>query len=137
VTKKEQRKQDFIKKLREFVEKYSYKIVLAEHQNWYPDISFVNKKNPRIKFAVDIKTTYQDPEYPDHCNGFTLGSHGEYFINRSSTKNIQFPYGEYWGHICLGIIYSRSDCTSIDETKIFQVKELGQKQVSNHKLFCT
>ena len=112
-------------KILEFAQINSYKIVLAEHQNWYPDMSFVHEKNPEIKFAVDIKTTYRDPNYPGHCNGFTLGSHGEYFINRDSTKNIQFPYKEYLAHICIGVIYTRADNNSIDETKIYRVREIG------------
>lgn len=111
-------------KILEFAQKNSYHIVLAEHQNWHPDISFVHATDPSIKFAVDIKTTYRDPEYPGHCNGFTLGSHGEYFINRSSTKNIQFPYSEYLAHLCLGVIYTRCDNDDLDETRIYKVKEL-------------
>ena len=91
----------------QFTEQTGYAIVLPEHQNYYPDLSFVSKDNEQIKFAVDFKTTYQLPEYPKFCNGFTLGSHGEYFVNRTSTKNIQFPYAQYAGHFCLGIIYSR------------------------------
>ena len=74
-----------------FARQHSYRIIPAKHQNWYPDLSFVHEKAPQIKFALDIKTTYRDPEYPGHCNGFTLGSHGEYFIHRNSAKNIQFP----------------------------------------------
>jgi len=111
-------------KILEFAESSSYQIVLAQHQNWYPDISFVHSNDPSIKFAVDIKTTYRDPEYPGHCNGFTLGSHGEYFINRSSRKNIQFPYSEYLGHLCIGVIYTRCESSDLDETKIYKVKEL-------------
>ena len=113
-----------------FARRNSYQIVLAEHQNWYPDLSFIHEKYPDIKFAVDIKTTYRDPNYPGHCNGFTLGSHGEYFTNRESTKNIQFPYKEYLAHICLGVIYSRTDNNSIDETKIYHVEELGEENSS-------
>ncbi len=82
-------------KIIEFSQKYGYKVVLAEHQNYYPDISFVKDINEKVKFAVDFKTTYRNTNKPHLCNGFTLGSHGEYFINRKSTKNIQFPYGEY------------------------------------------
>ncbi|RMI09714.1 MAG: restriction endonuclease [Calditrichaeota bacterium] len=111
--------------LLKFAQKNRYKVVLAEHQNWYPDLSFIHEDDPEIKFAVDIKTTYRDPEYPDHCKGFTLGSHGEYFVNRDSTKNIQFPYGEYLAHIVLGIIYTRAEKSTIDDTKIFRIKELG------------
>ena len=33
-------------KFNEFAEKHGYDIVLAEMQNWYPDLSFVNKKDP-------------------------------------------------------------------------------------------
>lgn len=101
-----------------------YKIVLAEHQNYYPDISFVKSDDESIRFAVDFKTTYRNPGKPHLCNGFTLGSHGEYFINRTSRKNIQFPYSSYSGHFCLGIIYDRADNATIDETRIHGVDEL-------------
>ena len=92
-------------KLLSFAEHLGFGLVLADHQNYYPDISFVKTGDPGLKFAVDIKTTYRQEDYPDFCNGFTLGSHGEYFINRNSAKNIQFPYGEYAGHFCMGIIW--------------------------------
>jgi len=111
-------------KIMEFAKKYGYKIVLAEHQNYYPDISFVKASNEKIKFAVDFKTTYKNPAKPHLCNGFTLGSHGAYFENRKSTKNIQFPYSDYAGHFCLGIIYSRVDGATIDETKAFDISKL-------------
>lgn len=64
----------------------------------------MNKQDNSIKFAVDFKSTYRKEK--DKCNGFTLGSHGEYFQQRSSTKNIQFPYKDYNAHFCLGIIYT-------------------------------
>lgn len=111
-------------KFQEFADKNGYEIVLAEMQNWYPDLSFVNKANRKIKFAVDIKTTYRLDDYTGFCNGFTLGSHGEYFRKRTSTKNIQFPYAEYTAHICLGILYTRALSTDIDETKILKLNEL-------------
>ncbi len=56
-----------------FASDHSYKVVLAQHQNYYPDISFVHKDDERIKFAVDFKTTYRDSTNKDWCNGFTLG----------------------------------------------------------------
>jgi len=111
-------------KILAFAEKNGYKLVLADHQNYYPDITFVSKKDETIKYAVDLKTTYRKPDNQKLCNGFTLGSHGEYFINRSSKKNIQFPYNEYKGHFCLGIIYDRVDGSSIDETKSYQIEQL-------------
>ena len=100
-----------------------YDIEPAEKQNWYPDFTFICRNNTDIKFAVDIKTTYKDEKHEGFCNGFTLGSHGEYFADRSSTKNIQYPYSLYSGHFCLGIIYSRNIFTSYNE-KIYSVNEI-------------
>ena len=111
-------------KILQFASDNNFKIVLADHQNYYPDISFVNNVDDSIKFAVDFKTTYRLPDNPEYCNGFTLGSHGEYFTNRTSRKNIKFPYNEYLGHFCLGIIYSRNASDDLDETKIYNVDKL-------------
>ena len=111
-------------KIMEFAKTYGYKIVLAEHQNYYPDISFIKEGDESIKFAVDFKTTYRNAKKPFLCNGFTLGSHGKYFEDRASTKNIQFPYGSYSGHFCLGIIYNRVDGSTIDETKAYKLDKL-------------
>jgi Restriction endonuclease EcoRV len=107
-----------------FAEKFGYKIVPTNHQNYYPDISFVSRSDEKIRFAVDLKTTYRTPDRPNECNGFTLGSHGEYFRNRTSKKNIQFPYGTYQGHFCLGIIYSRAFDKDIDETSVLSIENL-------------
>ncbi len=108
-----------------FAERIGYKIVLAEHQNWYPDLTFVNKENESIKFALDIKTTFRKN---GNVSGFTLGSHGSYFKERDKAKNIQFPYNEYKGHYCLGIIYTRVDFTDdLVETEIFQVEEIAEE----------
>lgn len=124
-------------KFLEFSKQYNYELILAEHQNWYPDISFVSKENSDIKFAVDLKTTYRLAETPNFCNGFTLGSHGEYFINRNSSKNIQFPYGHYLGHYCLGTIYSRNMLEDLEETKTHKIKQLNEIQsvISNFEFF--
>jgi hypothetical protein len=125
-------------KILQFAESIGYSIVLAEMQNWYPDLSFVKKDNQAVKFAVDLKTTYRDPDFAGHINGFTLGSHGTYFRDRNSTKNIQFPYSHYIGHFCLGIIYTRADFGDIQETEIFQVKELeeqyGKKKIGERQV---
>src|SRR3972149_3342725 len=111
-------------KLLEFANQNNYRIVLAEQQNYYPDLSFVKADDETVKFALDLKTTYRLPDNPQFCNGFTLGSHGEYFTNRKSNKNIQFPYSEYLGHFCLGIIYSRSGSEKSDETRTYRLEEL-------------
>lgn len=107
-----------------FAEEIGYSLELATYQNWYPDLTFVSKGDPTIKFAVDLKTTYRDEQHPGFCNGFTLGSHGEYFIERTSKKNIQYPYDEYSGHFCLGIIYTRSKLDKNEETHVYSVDEL-------------
>lgn len=108
----------------EFAEVNNYSLVLADHQNYYPDLSFILKNDNNIKFAVDLKTTYRIPEYPKFCNKFTLGSHGTYFIDRNSTKNIQFPYKDYVGHYCLGIIYSRALLDKDEEFQKYSISEL-------------
>ncbi len=110
--------------LLKFAQKYGYRIVLADHQNYYPDLSFVSAQDESLKFAVDLKTTYRLPNKPGFCNGFTLGSHGSYFIERDKKKNIQFHYSQYSGHFCLGIIYTRADSDDIDETQVYKVDQL-------------
>lgn len=107
-----------------FADNSGYKIILAEHQNWYPDSTFVHKENDAIKFALDLKTTFRRN---NKSAGFTLGSHGAYFKERDKDKNIQFPYNQYSGHYCLGIIYTRSDFDDLAETEIFQVNELEEE----------
>lgn len=126
-------------KILDFAQRSGYKIVLAEHQNYYPDISFVNSEDESVRFAVDFKTTYRNPAKPHLCNGFTLGSHGEYFQNRTSTKNIQFPYGSYSGHFCLGIIYDRAESATIDETRAYKIADLQSitSVASNFQFFVT
>lgn len=116
-----------------FADDIKYNIVLADHQNYYPDLSFVHKDNDKIRFAVDIKTTFRILERPGEVNGFTLGSHGAYFKDRNSTKNIQFPYNTYLGHYCLGIIYTRTDLETDVESEVIRVTELqpdSQSKVS-------
>lgn len=115
----------------QFAESIDYKIILAEKQNWYPDLTFVHKKNENVKFAVDIKTTFRRN---DKTAGFTLGSHGGYFKERDKDKNIQFPYNQYTGHFCLGVIYTRTDISDdFSETEIFQVQELQEEYETPNK----
>ena len=111
-------------KILEFARKSGYKLVPTDHQNYYPDFSFVSETDPDLKFALDLKTTYRLKDKPEFCNGFTLGSHGEYFINRQSRKNIQFPYAEYAGHFCLGVIYSRAVGEKLEEARIRKIGDL-------------
>ena len=103
----------------QFASKHGYKMVLSEHQNHYPDISFITPDNAKI--ALDIKSTYRlDAET---VNGFTLGAFTGYFRQRQSKKNTTFPYDQYAAHFVLGIIYSRSD-EFHDERRIYALSEL-------------
>lgn len=112
-------------KLRKFADEIGYEMILAEKQNWYPDMSFVKKSDSAVKYAVDIKTTYRYEQNKDFCNGFTLGSHGRYFRDRGSTKNIQFPYGQYDAHLVLGVIYSRVNPTGLDATEVHDISNIS------------
>jgi len=115
----------------QFADSIGYKIILAEKQNWYPDLTLVNKKNEKVKFAIDIKTTFRRN---DKTAGFTLGSHGGYFKERDKSKNIQFPYNQYTGHYCLGVIYTRTDMTEdLSEAEIYQVEDLQEEYETPNK----
>ncbi|MBS7273337.1 MAG: EcoRV family type II restriction endonuclease [Fibrobacter sp.] len=112
----------------EFARRYGYNVVLADKQNWYPDLTFISEENESIKFAVDIKTTFRRN---GKTAGFTLGSHGSYFKERDKSKNIQFPYNQYTAHYCLGIIYTRNE--SVDDSEqlnIYGAEELDARQTT-------
>lgn len=118
----------------QFADEIGYKILLTEHQNYYPDLTFINKHNEEVKFAVDLKTTYRKKS---GISSFTLGSHGSYFKERDKKKNIQFPYNQYLGHYCLGVIYTRTDIDldALSDTEIYQVQELQEEyELPNRKI---
>ncbi|MBB3837112.1 hypothetical protein FHS57_001106 [Runella defluvii] len=118
----------------QFADEIGYKILLTEHQNYYPDLTFINKHNEDVKFAVDLKTTYRKKS---GISSFTLGSHGSYFKERDKKKNIQFPYNQYLGHYCLGVIYTRTDIDgdAISDTEIYQVQEMQEEyEIPNKKI---
>jgi hypothetical protein len=102
-----------------FAERNGFKIILSKEQNFYPDITFVDKNG--YKYAIDIKSTYRKDD--KSVNGMTLGAFTGYFRDRKSSKNITFPYDDYVGHFVLGIIYTRAD-DSVDERKIYGLTDL-------------
>jgi len=118
--------------LARFAEKHSLKMVLAEQQNFYPDMSFVDADGHR--FALDIKSTYRVDA--DHVNGMTLGAFTGYFRERNSTKNISFPYNSYTGHFVLGVVYSKAE-GAIDERRRYRLEELESitSVVNNFEFF--
>jgi len=102
-----------------FAERNNFKILLSKEQNFYPDITFIDKNEN--KYALDLKSTYRKDEKT--VNGMTLGAFTGYFRDRKSTKNITFPYNDYVGHFVLGVIYSRTEKVA-DERKIYCLSDL-------------
>ena len=107
-------------KIQQFAIENDFEIILSKEQNFYPDISFIDKKSEE-KIALDIKSTYRKSKTA--ASGFTLGAFTGYFRNRSSKKNITFPYGEYKKHYVLGIVYTKQN-NRVDEYKIYTIAEL-------------
>jgi hypothetical protein len=106
----------------EFGRKHGFNIELSPQQNFYPDITFVDKSTSD-KFAVDVKSTYRIDSAS--VNGMTLGAFTGYFRNRKSSKNTLYPYGEYRGHFVLGVIYTKSE-DAVDERKQYTLQDLGK-----------
>lgn len=104
----------------EFGKRHGLKVELSPHQNFYPDLTFVDEKTGN-KFAVDIKSTYRVDDA--NVNGMTLGAFTGYFRNRKSKKNTLYPYGEYQGHFVLGVIYSKP-LNAIDERNQYELKDI-------------
>lgn len=98
---------------------HSYRMILSEHQNHYPDITFIEPDGTKI--ALDFKSTYRTDT--NTVNGFTLGAFTGYFRNRGSAKNVTFPYEQYAAHFVLGVIYSRCE-ECIDERRVHSLEEL-------------
>lgn len=121
----------------EFAKSNGLKLVLADHQNYYPDVTFISEENPGILYTLDIKTSYRNPRKEWLCSGFTLGSHGNYFVDRTSKKNIQFPYDKYSGHFCLGILYDRVPSVLRRESKPYLLEDLHSiaSVISNIQFF--
>lgn len=107
--------------LQQFATENGYDMKLSEAQNYYPDITFIDSNGD--KYALDLKTTYRKNE--ETINGMTLGAFTGYFRYRNTTKNISFPYQDYFKHYVLGIIYSRvDDANKRDERKTYRLDEL-------------
>src|SRR5690606_34818815 len=98
---------------------YHYQMIPTEHQNHYPDITFI--ANDGSKFAIDFKSTYRISA--NLVSGFTLGAFTGYFRQRASLKNVTFPYQDYAGHFVFGVIYSRTK-EVVDERKRYTIADL-------------
>lgn len=104
----------------EFARENELDLELSPQQNYYPDLTFIDRRDSTL-FAVDVKTTYRVDD--EKVNGMTLGAFTGYFRNRASLKNIAFPYCHYTGHFVLGVIYSHAK-TEIDERKVYALDDL-------------
>lgn len=107
--------------LARYAQEHGYRIVLSEHQNHYPDVSFVALDDGRIKIALDVKSSYRVDDRT--VSGFTLGAFTGYFRDRVSRKNTTFSYSEYGAHYVLGVIYSRNP-KATDEGRVYPLEEL-------------
>jgi hypothetical protein len=99
-------------KFLEFANQNNYEVKLSPHQNYYPDITFIDKTTQK-KYAVDLKSTYR--KTTTTVNGMTLGAFTGYFRNRDIKKNTLYKYNEYKEHFVFGIIYSRTDISKIED----------------------
>jgi len=66
-------------KIQQFAIENDFEIILSKEQNFYPDISFINKNNGE-KIALDIKSTYRTSKTA--ASGFTLGAFTGYFRDK-------------------------------------------------------
>lgn len=105
--------------LYKFANDNSLQLVLTKEQNFYPDMTFIDTEGNL--FAVDIKSSYRTGE--NRINGMTLGAFTGYFRNRTSTKNVTYPYSAYKAHIVLGIIYSENE-NNADEYNCYALENL-------------
>lgn len=108
--------------LNKFAEDNGLILELTKEQNFYPDMTFIDKNDQANKFAVDLKSSYRKNK--KSINGMTLGAFTGYFRNREDRKNVTYPYKEYKGHIVLGIIYDVSPVYN-DERKSYKLEDLG------------
>ena len=108
-----------IPKLEKFAQCFNLEMELPSKQNFYPDLTFKDKKGHL--FAVDFKTSYY---CEDNVNGLTLGSYWGYFRNRDTIMNMDHTYSSYSSHTVLGILYKHNTIES-NEKKVFSVNELS------------
>lgn len=106
----------------EFAEIHNLEMILAKEQNYYPDISLLDRSDNSL-FALDLKSTYR--KSATQVNGFTLGAFTGYFRNRQSTKNITFKYDDYTAHFVLGIIYSKNN-SQVEERQKYTFDNLDE-----------
>ena len=107
--------------LKKLADENHYRMIFSAEQNHYPDVTFVTEQDEKI--ALDLKSTYRREN--GSVSGFTLGAYTGYFRNRSSRKNITFPYEEYSKHYILGAIYTKQD-ERINENRVYTIDELEE-----------
>lgn len=104
--------------IKEIAEEHGYIVKVPEKQNTYPDFTLMRSEDDTEKIAIDIKTTYKEP---NKKLGFTLGSFTSYL--RNNTKNIEYPYNEYKKHLVIGFIYRRN--LAAEEGEIVSIEQVS------------
>ncbi|MFI3269229.1 MAG: type II restriction endonuclease [Rikenellaceae bacterium] len=110
--------------LESFAQKNNFRLELAAHQNFYPDLTFIDNETGE-KYAVDVKTTVRDEQ--GRIKSMTLGAFTGYFRNRDSNKNINYPYNDYSGHFVLGVLYSQI-VDSVNEKERYSIDDIEKIQ---------
>ena len=70
----------------DFARQHCYELHLAEHQNYYPDITFISRDGEKI--ALDLKSTYRVSAA--RVSGFTLGHLPVIFAKGVLQKTLRF-----------------------------------------------
>ncbi len=79
----------------QFAQDNGYSIVLAEHQNWYPDLSFVKQSNRAINEVIHVKELDSEKSRePSHRYRVTSVDHLRSIA--SVVKDLQFFVCEKW-----------------------------------------
>jgi hypothetical protein len=110
----------------DFAREEGFDIHLAQAQNHYPDITFINQRSPELCYPLDIKSTYRtglDAQGNLRVNGMTLGTFGGYFRVRNRPFGSTLAYEQYHKHYVLGIIYNRVE--GIDERRVYEIADLN------------
>ena len=89
---------------------------------------YTNALHRRTQIVYDKLITKKE------VKGMILGAYTGYFQERTSNKNIVYPYSQYKKHYILGMIYSREEFNELKVEKIENYKYVASP-IYNIKMF--
>lgn len=114
--------------LKKYKKSYSISKVDSEGEVEIEKIQFGNLVNHPVthtsNFNIKVQSVYDSLMLAKPINGMTLGAYTGYFKNRTSTKNILYPYSSYKGHYVIGMIYSREESEDLSVKHISEYKTI-------------